>query len=98
MEVLVEVQVLKKDFPDKKIPRIAEEIFERFDKFRFYNNTLEKMVDLYNYLRLNCNPEEFKLIEEEIMSFDQDLEPAENTLTWHSLEIKVKVYIFMLKL
>ena len=89
MEILVEVQVLKKDFPDKTIPKAAEAIFGRYDSFRYYNNTLEKMVDLYNYLRLNCIPEEFKLIEEEMIAFDNDLQPAENTLTWNSLDIKV---------
>ena len=87
MEILVEVKVLKKDFPDKPIPRTAEEIFLRFDKFRHYNNTLEKMVDLYNYLRLQSIPEEFKLIEDEVEDIDNDLQPAENTLTWHSEDI-----------
>ena len=90
MEILVEVQVLKKDFPDKNIPKAAEAIFCRYDSFRYYNNMLEKMVDLYNYLRLNCIPEEFKLIEEEMIAFDNDLQPAENTLTWNSLDIKVE--------
>ena len=88
MEILVEVKILKKDFPSKQIPQGAQDIFLRFDKFRQYNNTLEKMVDLYNYLRLNCIPEEFKLIEDEVADIDSDLQPAENTLTWHSLEIK----------
>ena len=65
---------------------------------RQYNNTLEKIVALYNDLRLNCIPEEFKLIEEEMTSLDNDLQPAENTLTWHSTEIKVscQVEIFYL--
>ena len=88
MEILVEVKILKKDFPEKEIPRGAKDIFERFDKFRQYNNTLEKMVDLYNYLRLQTIPEEFKLIEDEIAEIDNDLQPAENTLTWHATEIK----------
>ena len=57
--------------------------------FRHYNNTLEKIVALYNDLRLNCIPVEFKLIEEEMDSLDNNLQPAENTLTWHSTEIKV---------
>ena len=90
MEILAEVQVLKKDFPEKPIPKPAEDVFEKYDAFRKYNNTLEKIVDLYNDLRLNCIPEEFKLIEEEIASLDNDLQPAENTLTWHSTEIKVQ--------
>ena len=90
MEILAEVQVLKKDFPEKPIPKPAEDVFEKYDAFRQYNNTLEKIVDLYNDLRLNCIPEEFKLIEEEIASLDNDLQPAENTLTWHSTEIKVQ--------
>ena len=87
MEILVEVKVLKKDFPDKPIPRTAEDIFVRFDKFRHYNNPLEEMVDLYNYLRLQTIPEEFKLIEDEVEDIDNDLQPAENTLTWHSEDI-----------
>ena len=88
MEILVEVKILKKDFPEKQIPQRAQDIFLRFDKFRQYNNTLEKMVDLYNYLRLQCRSEEFKLIEDEVTDIDRDLEPAENTLTWHSTDIK----------
>lgn len=89
MEILAEVQVLKKDFPDKIIPKPAEDVFTKYDSFRQYNNRLEKIVELYNDLRLNCIPEEFKLIEEEMASLDNDLQPAENTLTWHSTEIKV---------
>ena len=63
---------------------------------RQYNNTLEKIVALYNDLRLNCIPEEFKLIEEEMTSLDNDLQPAENTLTWHSTEIKVSCQVEIL--
>ena len=63
---------------------------------RQYNNTLEKIVALYNDLRLNCIPEEFKLIEEEMASLDNDLQPAENTLTWHSTEIKVNFWVKIL--
>ena len=92
---MVEVQVLKKDFPDKAIPEDAEKLFKRFTSFKFYNNSLEKMVNLYNFLRQNCIPEEFKLIEEEIFDFDKDLQPAEHTLTWQSTEIKVKsIFVF----
>ena len=88
LEILFEVQVLKKDFPEKAIPEEAEKVYARYTNFRHFNSTLEKVVDLYNYLILNCIPEEFKLIEEDMNSFDNDLQPAENTLTWMSLEIK----------
>ena len=88
MEILFEVQVLKKDFPDRTIPEEAEKVYSRYSSFRHYNSTLEKVVDLYNYLILNCMPEESKLIEEDIAEFDNDLQPAEHTLTWMSLDIK----------
>ena len=34
MEILAEVQVLKKDFPEKQIPKPAEDVFEKYDAFR----------------------------------------------------------------
>ena len=34
MEILAEVQVLKKDFPDKIIPKPAEDVFTKYDSFR----------------------------------------------------------------
>ena len=34
VEILAEVQVLKKDFPDKVIPKPAEDVFKKFDSFR----------------------------------------------------------------
>ena len=34
VEILAEVKVLKKDFPDKLIPKPAEDVFKKFDSFR----------------------------------------------------------------
>ena len=49
--ILMETRHLKKDFPNRGIPKKAREIFKRFDEYRNYNNSLEQMVALYNYFK-----------------------------------------------
>ena len=87
LTILMEVKNFKKDFPERKIPERASDVFKRFEELRTYNNLLEQTADLYNYLRIKTIRQEFKLIEYEIIEIDSDLQPAENTLTWNSRNI-----------
>ena len=87
LQILEEVKNLRRDFPERPVPQKAGEIFRRFEEYRKYNNSLEQMVYLYNFIKLNVIPEELKLIEREFADIDKDLEPAEKTLTWKSENI-----------
>ena len=42
---------------------------------------------LYNFIKLNVNQYELKLIEREFADIDNELEPAETTLNWKSEDI-----------
>ena len=75
---------LKKEFPERKVPGTAEELFKRFDDFRAYNNCLDKIVDLYNYLKTDTNDKEYRLFEAEVFEIDSQLQSAETSLTWNS--------------
>ena len=81
---LKEVKYLKKEFPERKVPGTAEELFKRFDDFRAYNNCLDKIVDLYNYLKTDTNDKEYRLFEAEVFEIDSQLQSAETSLTWNS--------------
>ena len=85
--ILVEVKHLRKDFPERPVPQKAGEIFRRFEELRKYNNSLEQMVTLYNYLKFNCADVEHKLIADEVAEIDESLESAEHTLTWNTQHI-----------
>ena len=85
--ILTEVKHLRKDFPKRSLPAKALEIFQRFNDFRNYNNSLEQSVGLYNYLKLQTVGQEYRLIEREILDIDKDLEAAEETLNWNSENI-----------
>ena len=81
---LKEVKYLKKEFPERNVPGTAEELFKRFDDFRAYNNCLDKIVDLYNYLKTDTNDKEYRLFEAEVVEIDTQLKAAETSLTWNS--------------
>ena len=87
IDILSEVRNLRKDFPERPVPQKAGEIFRRFEDYRKYNNSLEQLVHLYNYIKLNILPEELKLIERELAEIDEELHRAENELTWKSENI-----------
>ena len=87
LSILMEVKHMKKDFPTRKLPEKALEIFQRFDDFRNYNNSLEQTVSLYNYLKLQTVEQEYKLIHSEIAYIDEKLEAAEKSLNWNSENI-----------
>ena len=84
LSILNEVKHLFKEFPSRAVPPGAQTIFQRFDDFRNYNNSLDQMVKLYNYLRLKTVAQEQALISGEMEELDELLEPAEDTLTWSS--------------
>ena len=87
LSILMEVKHMRKDFPERKLPVKALELFQRFDDFRKYNNSLEQTVCLYNFLKMKTVAQEYKLIEPEINDLDNDLEAAEKTLNWNSENI-----------
>ena len=87
IDILSEVRNLRKDFPERAVPQKAGEIFRRFEDYRKYNNSLEQLVYLYNFIKLNILPEELKLIERELEDIDNELHAAENELTWKSENI-----------
>ena len=84
LAILMETKHLKKDFPDRNVPRKASEVFQRFSDFRNYNNSLEQMVALYNYLKSDTQKCEFALIADDVAKLDKNLHAAEHSLTWNS--------------
>ena len=87
LSILHEVKCLQKDFPEREIPEEAKDIFKSFNDFRNYNNSLDQTVSLYNYLKLNTTKQEYDLIKEEVFELDENLQHAEETLTWNSPNI-----------
>ena len=87
LECLEEVKHLKKDFPKRKIPERLTKLFDRFQDFRAYNNGLDKIVDLYNYLKTNTIEKEYRLFENEVAEIDHKLDPALTSLTWNSEDL-----------
>ena len=83
LSILHEVKCLKKDFPAREIPEDAKDIFKSFNDFRNYNNSLNQTVSLYNYLKLHTTKQEYDLIKEEIFELDENLQHAEETLSWN---------------
>ena len=88
LECLQEVKHLQKDFPQRKIPETVRQLFARFDDFRAYNNGLDTIVDLYNYLKTDTIEKEYRLFENEVAVIDQKLEPALTYLTWNSEDLQ----------
>ena len=82
LTILMEVKHLKKDFPTWQIPENAKDIFKRFEDFRSYNNCLDKIVSLYNYLKTDTNEKEYRLFEVEVLKLDHILRKAETTMNW----------------
>ena len=80
----METKHLKKDFPSRSVPKKASEVFQRFSDFRNYNNSLEQMVALYNYLKSDTVRCEFALISDDVAKLDKELQAAEHSLTWNS--------------
>ena len=81
---LNEVKYLTKEFPNREIPKPAAEVFKRFEDFRLYNNCLDVIVDLYNYLKTDTIEKEYRLFESEVNAIDEQLKDAETKLTWNS--------------
>ena len=50
LAILNEVKHLSKDFPKRKVPERAREVFRRFDDLRNYNNSLEQVDMTHNSL------------------------------------------------
>ena len=84
MSVLREVRYLKKEFPSRKFPGVASELFKREHTFRNYVNSLDQTVTHYNRLKTNTKPVEYLLIEAEVKDIDDQLERAEHALNWNS--------------
>ena len=84
LAILMETKHLKKDFPSRNVPKKASEVFQRFSDFRNYNNSLEQMVALYNYLKSDTVRCEFALISDDVARLDKELQAAEHSLTWNS--------------
>ena len=84
LAILMETKHLKKDFPSRNVPKKAREVFQRFSDFRNYNNSLEQMVALYNYLKSSTVRCEFALISDDVAKLDKELQAAEHSLTWNS--------------
>ena len=84
MAILSEVKHLKKNNQKREIPKQALNIHARFEEFRYYNNCLDQIADLYNYLKTDTNKLEYKLFESEVKAIDKLLKPAETSMTWNS--------------
>ena len=87
IKLLNEVKHLKKEFPGWNIPSNAKMIFKRFEELRIYNNGLDKLTSLYNYLKTETNDKEYKLFENELLKIDEVLHRAETVMTWNSDDI-----------
>ena len=88
LECLQEAKHLKKDFPQRKIPEAITKLFARFEDFRAYNNSLDKIVDLYNYLKTGTIEKEYRLFENKVAAIDEMLDPALTSLTWNSEDLQ----------
>ena len=84
MEVLTEVQYMKKFFPSRKIPSSIEDTFKRFQEFRNYINMLNSVVDLYNYMKTSTTDVERNLIMLDMTKLDKNIKKAETVLNWNS--------------
>ena len=82
MAILMEVKHIQKDFTSKKVPENAKNIFKKFEDFRSNINCLDRIVDLYNYLKTDTSEYDVKLIAEEIDAIDQKLLPMETFMNW----------------
>ena len=87
VKLLNEVKHLKKEFPRWDIPSNAKSIFTRFEELRIYNNGLDRLTSLYNYLKTQTNDKEYKLFENELLKIDSVLHRAETVMTWNSDDI-----------
>ena len=76
-----------KEFPKRKVPKVAKQLFTRFEDFRAYNNNLDKIIDLYNYLKTDTSDKEYRLFEAEVTKIDKMLAPALSSLTWNSEDL-----------
>ena len=88
LECLQEAKYLQKDFPERKIPETVRQLFARFKDFKAYNNGLDRIVDLYNYLKTGTIEKEYRLFENEVAVIDKNLEPALTSLTWNSEDLQ----------
>ena len=60
--LLREVGYLKKEFPYRDFPEIAEELFKREATFRSFTRSLDITVDNYNRLKTTTKKVEYNLI------------------------------------
>ena len=79
-----QVRYLKSEFQDREFPALAEELYQRNQIFRDYNNSLDRTVCAYNRLKLQTKEVEYNLIAHELKEIDQQLEKAEGDLNWNS--------------
>ena len=91
LAVLTEVKFIKKLFPHKIIPEALVQIYQRFEEFRSLINVLESIVDLYNYLKTDTSDVDLRLIRADLTKLDQNLAPAEKSLTWNSANLVVEI-------
>jgi hypothetical protein len=77
------VSFLKKEFPIRKFPKMAEDLFKREETFRTFNCCLEQTVSCYNRLK-TTKVVEYNLIANELKMVDDELERAEHCLNWNS--------------
>jgi dynein heavy chain len=82
--LLREVSFLKKEFPFRKFPKMAEDLFQREEKFRTNTCSLEQTVNCYNRLKTGSKEVEYNLIANELKMVDDELERAEHCLNWNS--------------
>ena len=75
---------MKSEFQDREFPALAEELYQRNQIFRDYNNSLDRTVCAYNRLKLQTKEVEYNLIAHELKEIDQQLEKAEGDLNWNS--------------
>ena len=87
LATLKEVKHVKNEFPQRLVPETAQKLFEKFDDFRFWNNTLNKIVELYNYLKTDTSDKEYRLFEAEVTKIDRKMVAAEKSITWNCDDI-----------
>ena len=83
----MEVKHLRAEFATRQLPRKMVQVFRKFDEFRANKNSLDRTVEMYNYVKRRTVREEFALIEKEVQQCDLELRPAETTINWNSGEV-----------
>ncbi len=69
---------------EEEIPQSASEIYGRNETLRMYVANLDLTVQWYNKVRETILEVEYPLIESQLEDIDQQLQRAENDLSWNS--------------